>query len=436
MVKRVTILGAGISGLTLAWYLQKLHGDQISLTLLEKSNRVGGWIQTFQKSDFLFELGPRSCRPHGTGVQTLELIAGLGLQDQILYPDPSAHVRYLYSQGKLQEIPSNPFKWLFSPLRKGVLQALWNDWRNKQSSNRDESIYDFAARRFGPEIANQFFDPMVSGIYAGDIHQLSMQSCFPKIIQWEHEHGGVLRGMFKQKRGVKTAGPLFTLKQGMETLPRELARQFKGELRLNCDVKSIENGKLTLKDGEIIETDYLYCATPSSYFNVPKIPTASIAVVSMGYRKSVLAKKGFGYLIPSQEKQEILGVVWDSSIFPSQNTTQDETRLTVMIGGSKMTNFNDFAPSDFYETATRSLQKHLGIKEKPDAFHVHLAKDAIPQYLVGHNKMVHEIKKEISQKYPDVLLLGSSYSGVSVNDCIAEAKKCAVEFPLSFAKKV
>lgn len=444
MMKHVAILGGGISGLTLAWYLQQQYGNEIQITLLEKSHRVGGWIQTLYKNDFIFELGPRSCRPHGTGAHTLTLLKELGLEEEILYPDDSAHIRYLYINQKLTPIPRNPIQWLFSPLKKGLLSALWKDWRTKPDFLKDESIYDFVSRRLGPNMAETFVDPLVSGIYAGNIRELSVGSCFPKLKEWETNSGGILRGILKGKKSEKTKGSLFTLSKGMETLPYTLAQKLKHKIRLNADVEAIkaleDKVQLILKGGELIEADYLYCAAPSAvvaqYFDVPVIPSASIAVVCLGYCQQVLKQRGFGYLIPSSQNESILGAVWDSSIFPSQNLTPNQTRITVMIGGSRMKNFVDFSESDFNSVAFNALRKHLAIQTNPDVQHVHIAKNAIPQYLVGHGQKTEEIKKQIGKNSSRIRLLGSSYSGVSVNDCIAEAKKCALEFPQFFAKKI
>lgn len=444
MAKRVAILGAGITGLTLAWYLRQLHGHDIELILFEKSSRAGGWIQTIQKDDFLFELGPRSCRPQGTGVHTLALLKELGLEEQVIYPDPSAHRRYLYLNKQLQPIPTTPWQWLFSPLKKGVCKALWNDWHTAPYSG-DETIYEFVSRRLSPELAERFVDPLVSGIYAGNIKELSVQSCFPKLKEWEEQGGGILKGILKAKKSdsTKAKGPLFTLSNGMESLPATLAKQLNSSLRLNTSIDSIEHrGEqllLQTTGGTMLEVDYLYSTIPSKmmgkYFKVPAIPTTSIAVVSLGYRRKVLDRKGFGYLIPSSQKEQILGAVWDSSIFPTQNQSEEQTRLTVMIGGSHMTNFDDHEESDFYRIACDAMRKHLSIHAIPDLYHVHLARGAIPQYQVGHREFVEQIKKQISMISTRIQILGSSYSGVSVNDCIAEAKKIAEESSLFFAKK-
>jgi oxygen-dependent protoporphyrinogen oxidase len=219
------ILGGGISGLALAWYLKKKYQETIHLTIIEKSSRAGGWIRSIQQQGFLFEEGPRSCRTKGAGIATLELIEELGLENEVIAASPHAKKRYLYTGKQLRCLPQGIISSLFSPLTRGILPALWKEWRKAPEKCEDESIYDFFARRFSPEIAEQFIDPMVAGIYAGDIRQLSLRSCFPQLHRWEQEYGSLTKGMFFDRSRSKEihspfvqamkSAPIFSFKNGM-----------------------------------------------------------------------------------------------------------------------------------------------------------------------------------------------------------------------------
>ena len=426
-MKQILILGAGISGLTLGWLLKQRHGNNIKLTILEKNHRAGGWIQTINHEGFLFEQGPRSCRPGGTGVATLKLIKELGLEKEVILAAPAAKKRYLYYRKQLHQLPTNPFSMLFSPLMKGVVSALLHEWQTPPSNQEDETIYSFISRRLSPDIAERLMDPLTSGIYAGDIRQLSIRSCFPLLHQWEQNHGSLLKGMWKSKKSKQ--GSIFSLRRGMETLTQTLAQKLDSHLILNCEVSGIEASSdkilVSTVDGRQWEADHLYAAIPSQQayqlgMIKTAIPATSVAVVNMGWKKNVLKKEGFGYLIPSSEKEEILGTVWDSSTFPQQNHSTQETRMTVMIGGTHMKDFNE---KKFDEIALRSLNTHLNITTPPDAINIKIAKKSIPQYQLGHLQKVDDIQREIRAFSNRVTLLGNSYYGVSVNDCINEATK-------------
>ena len=121
---------------------------------------------------------------------------------------------------------------------------------------------------------------------------------------------------------------------------------------------------------------------------------SSVAVINIGYKRQVLPQKGFGYLIPSLENESILGMVWDSCVFPQQNATTEETRLTVMIGDGKIP-FSQQTDADFLNRSLEAVSKHMNVKERPDAFDVSIAHEAIPQYIIGYEQKKALICKNI-----------------------------------------
>jgi len=444
--KKVAILGAGISGLTLAWELKK-HDPDIDLTIFEQSARPGGWIQTLHKENFLFELGPRSLRPKGAGIETLKLIEELRLEDQVIAADPSAHKRYLYADQQLQLLPTGLFSFCTSPLMRGILPALWNDFRTEKSTDDDETIYDFIARRLSPELAERLIDPLTSGIYAGDIRKLSIKSCFPLLHNYEQQHGSIIRGVLAKKpESHEEYSPfvqetskqsIISFKNGMQTLVDALHANLKQHIRLSCPVKSLSmqpnEVSLSLANDETVTVDHLFSALPAHALahlvedsplkqELQQIETTSTAVVNLGFNQSILKHKGFGHLIPSREKEAILGAVWDSDVFPQQNHSHGQTRLTVMIGGAHMRDFAEHSYEEFLEIALKAIRKHLAVDVLPTVTHVTLAKQAIPQYRVGHAQHMDNMMKALPST---ITLLGASYSGVSVNDCIAQARRFA-----------
>jgi oxygen-dependent protoporphyrinogen oxidase len=150
------------------------------------------------------------------------------------------------------------------------------------------------------------------------------------------------------------------------------------------------------------------------------IPSTSVAVVNLGYRKSVLDRSGYGYLVPSCEKEPVLGMVWDSSVFPQQSNHAEETRLTVMIGTARLHNFAACREEDFVDIALGAIHRHLGIRTPPCAIVVKIARQAIPQYTIGHAARVKEIEQRLAALSPRIRLLGNGLHGVSVNECIAQ----------------
>lgn len=447
---RNIIIGAGISGLALGWFLKKRFGKEQDLLILEASERPGGWIRSPCDQGFLFERGPRSCRSRGAGLATLHLIEELGLCKEVISANLQAQKRFLYLDGKLQQVPQTLLGCLFSPLMKGVLPALWKEWQVPSADLEDESIASFIDRRLNKSIAERLVDPLVSGIYAGDIHKLSLRSCFPEIHRLEQEHGSLVKGMLCKKKNepdsshfieTQRNSPMFSFKKGMETLVIALYNQLKEGVRLASCAKTLSCEKehilVGLENGECLKGDRVFLAIPASAtaqiiknvasFSAKKmsrIPSATVGVVNMGWNKKVLKQEGFGYLVPSSQKQSLLGMVFDSSAFAEQNESVNQTRLTAMVGGRHHPEVEYFSNKKFIGIVTNALNRHLGIFSEPEKIEVFIAKEAIPQYEVGHHNMVLEIEKElklISQSR--LYLLGSAWQGVAVNDCIVGAKK-------------
>jgi len=444
MPRRVLILGAGISGLTCAWSLKKRWGSEIQITLVEKSHRVGGWISTIEQEGFLFELGPHSCRPKGVSLETLRLIEELGLQDQVIVGNSSASIRYLYEKKSLQPLPHSLSSFLSSPLMKGVPAALWHDLTSARHNVEDETIFDFVSRRLSPELAERLVDPFVSGVFAGDMRKLSVRACFPGL----HRRGSFVKGWWNEKRQILTSpfirkmqkSPLFSFKNGMETLPREIFKRLEAEVWLGCEPAKLwfDQNKVSLEvvGGQIIEADHLISALPANSIAellcshdqetstfMKGIPHATVGVVNLGYRTDLLKNKGFGYLVASREKEKILGCIWDSSVFPEQNRPDAKTRLTVMMGGTKHPEVAGLSEKECLDIALEAVSRHLKIEVLPDITHVTLAEQAIPQFEVGYVKAKELVQKSLTAKFPRLTLMGNAFHGVSLNDCISAVNK-------------
>lgn len=445
--KHFVILGGGITGLATAWFLRQRYGSAIHLTVIEKTARLGGWIETARKEGFLFEQGPRGCRPIGNGVDTLQLIQSLKLEDHVIFNSPAAQKRYLYRHEKLIPLPSNLWEICRTPwLLRMLWKPLWKEWSIPKGKQEDESVSEFAIRRLGVEIADTLIDPLVSGIYAGNSLNLSIKSCFPLLYQWEQEHGSLLRGAFVNKKKAESDPfirkiqqySLFSLQDGMETLIQELARQTDLDILLNTTVSEIDinSSQITMTlPTKTLHADHLFSAIPAQAFGaliephdsrlaklLKKNHNTSLITVSIGYKKSLLKESGFGYLIPSKEREPILGMIWDSSVFPQQNNNKNETRLTVMLGGEHQPEALKLKDEEIHVIVAGVLEKHLGIREKPDAFVIKRAINAIPQYSVGHSQHIQTIIDQTRKLSNRITLLGISYNGVGVNDCIARAR--------------
>ncbi len=423
--KHILILGGGISGLSLAYYLRKKF-PSVKITLLEKNNRLGGVIETIQ-GPYFFEKGPRTFRTTSSRV-LLALIQELNLEGEIAPASRSATSRYLCLDGALHALPKSPIGMLKSPLIQNFWKTFFKEIRAKKGLI-DETVYDFALRRFGKYYTETFFDPLILGIYAGDIKKLSIRMALPFFKELEDAFGSIFLGLLKRKKNKEKPliaclekASLFSMKNGLSTLVNRLQERINCEILTSFDIEKVDTSSdqvVVHGKGLTVEGDVVFSALPfpvtKKLFSLPfDIDCVSISCVHLGYRQNVLSKDGFGYLVPSKEREDILGCVFDSSIFPSQNQKNSETRLTVMIKNKD--------PSALVETAKNALKKHLKVDVEPDFVSISPYENFLPQYELAHENKMLALQNRKSY------FVGNYLSGVSVNDCIKTSKKMAEQF--------
>jgi len=443
--KKIAIIGAGISGLSCAFLLQQQGHD---ITLFEEKPRAGGWIKTVCEGGFLFEAGPRSLRPFGSGAETLKLIESLELTNEIIFGSPSAKKRYLFHKGKRRALPRSILSACFSPYMPLLISAIAHDLTANKTQFSDESIASFATRRFGKSTANTFFDPLTTGIYAGTMENLSVKACFPNLFAYEQTKGSVIKGLLAtpktaaspfQKTAQKHA--LFSFRSGLETLTDKLAEKVQHCINYSTNITEIScygnQVYLELCDGSSRNYDCAISTIPAHRLaplirhsppkikpELLKIPAASVAVVNVGYSETVGKLDGFGHLIPSSNNNKILGIVYDSAVFPEQNNGT-QTRLSIMIGGTHRPDLIDASDEALGKIALNAVKEQLNIAKVPACLLVHRQKEAIPQYPVGHPENMQQIERLVKHNFPTLLLHGHSFYGVAVNDCIARSIKIA-----------
>lgn len=437
MSRTIAVLGGGISGLSTAYFLKK--SENTTVKVFEASHRPGGWIETVDHEGFLFEQGPRSLRVQGDNEATFALIESLGLAEQLIVPHSSANKRFIYDRNQLQSLPNHLWQIPFNPLMKGWIKALWSDWRSPKRNDGDESIETFFSRRLGRVWTDRLIDPFVSGIYAGDCSQLSMQSCFPLFDEWEQRKGSLLRGSIAASPSKREVSPLkkkmsghslFSFQNGLETLPRALSHALDDTLCLNHQITELipYPDKICVKFSDhtpfyadqVISTLPLHALQlliPS--FKKMRMPRyASVVVVNLGYKNDRLPINGFGYLVPSNENSPILGCVWDSSIFPSHNRTPNQTRLTVMMGGMHHPEVIAMSDKELIEAALKGVHQQMGVFKEPDVIQLKRVTQSIPQFEVGYNEWKIKMLEEGKNFSPLLTISGNAISGVSVHDCI------------------
>ncbi len=435
---KVAVVGAGISGLTTAFYLQKAG---ISVKVFEKEKNVGGKAKTIIEDGYLVEYGPNGFLD--SKESTLKLVKDAKLSDRLYKSSDLSRKRFLFLKGKLQEIPENPFKFLTSPVLslKGKLRILAEVFVPPNKSWEDESVSSFVSRRLGKEALEVLIDPMVAGIYAGNPDKLGMKSAFYTIFKLEKEYGGLIRGLVAkllkgEKKGPAPSGVLTSFVNGVGELTGSLAKELK-HVETDAEVIGIEKlgigWKVVFKKSgrEREETfDAIVLSTPS-YVSakllkpvaseisnlLAKIPYSPIVVVAFGFEKSKLNHdlNGFGFVVPRTEKRKILGVLWDSSIFPNR-APKGKALIRVMLGGARNPELIELSEEELVKIALEELALTMGINSEPEKVWVFKHFKGIPHYDVGHYDLVKEIFATL-KNYKGLFLCNNSLTGIGINDC-------------------
>lgn len=440
--KKILILGAGISGLSAAWYLSQTSLP-LEISILEKSKRIGGLFHTDHTTGFHFEKGPRTFKVNRCR-RTLELAEELGLLKEIVYSETSSHNRYLWWNEGLHKFPNNLISFFWSPLTRGFIKALIAEWK-RPTKQGDETVWEFVLRRFNYDVAQRVFDPLVVGIFGGDPRLISIRALFPTFKEWEESYGSITKGFFKnwwEKRRVAKRSSyfpnvplstMFSFREGIEQLTSTLLAKTPASIYYQHEAQEIVQAdkKIVIKtnQGEFT-ADYVFCALPAFQAGnlfMKQIPdlgkelvslkSEGIIVLNFGYKEHVLPVEGFGYLIPHCAREEILGVVFDSSIFKQHNNYPKETRLTIKLKDLGQ------PEEEAFQTALLSIRRHLKISRQPDRVSCKKVLSAIPQYTVGHLERMQKLRRQLQQKMPRCYLLGNYLIGVSVDYCIRCAKE-------------
>jgi len=450
---KVAIIGGGISGLTLAFRLKQYLAD-VDIQILESEKSIGGKIASFRDQGFIYESGPNGFLD--SNPSTLNLSKELGLSEQLAPAnDAAAKKRFLLLGGKLRMLPSSFLGLITTDVLswRAKLSIAFERFQSNKQNLPDESIYAFAQRRVGTEIADKLVDPFVTGIFAGDAKLVSYQAGFPRLAAMEKNYGSISKGLKAARKakqisnpGGRSSGQLWSFNQGLGTLTDALAEKCGKsnirEFKASNLIHDKESNKWIIEgsngESESFDIAILSCPAFSQAAilknldemladKIASIPYNSLAVVVMGYRSGdvPIPLEGFGYLTPSSENRAILGVQWCSSIYRGR-APAGTVLLRAMCGGASRPEMVDLDDDSMAKIVYRELQASMQIQAPPFFLKVIRWKNAIPQYRVNHLDLVREVE-ELLLNHPGLYLTGNAYKGISINDCVENAENLAVQ---------
>lgn len=419
-MRRVCIVGGGITGLATAYYLSKLG---VPARILESSDRPGGVIRTERAGGYVIEGGPDSmlaAKPWGS-----ELCRELDIE---LIPVKTRGVHVLW-RGRLVPLPDGmmltapprlgPFLRtpLISPLGK-LRIAL--DLFLPRGGGDDESLGGFVRRRLGEEALERIAEPLMGGIYLTNADRLSLNATFPRLVEMERRHRSLILAARRVRR---SEAPAFqTPKHGMAQIVEGLAPRL--DVQCNERVVRIEGcgGFRVHTERATIEADEVVLATPahvSAALVEPTsiqlaellrhIPYVDSATVSLGFARARIPD-GTGFVVPRRERRRIIACTWSSQKFDQRAPPGHLLIRCFMVGDGSI------------EVARDEVREILGIQEEPTVARLFRWPGANPIYEVGHEERMRSIEANLPA---GLHLAGSAYHGVGVPDCIRDGRRIA-----------
>lgn len=385
----IAIVGAGISGLSLAWHL---HQKNIPYQIFESSGEIGGYLKTVQMGKnkaYLFERGANSLLMDN---EILDFIKKTGFENELIYANKVSKSRFIVRDKKPKKLPSSPQGLLFGSFFSTQTKAkIFKElYYKKEELDPKITVGEFLENHFGKEVVDYAVSPFVTGIYAADAYQLLLKYTFPILTEYAQAHGSILKGFIKNKSGDRKQSVSF--KNGMQSFAKNISKNL--NVQYNHRVISIQNSNFTERKnrrwlleiehnnlGEIkiesLEFDKVFLTTSPSisadllepHFEKLAHTIRDIHYPTMCLIHSVFKKEdvdfdlnGFGALHPKVEGLFSAGTIWSSSVFEGR-APEDEVLFTGFVGGRQWQENAELPKQEILKRHTDELKEIYGIKK-------------------------------------------------------------------------
>jgi protoporphyrinogen/coproporphyrinogen III oxidase len=456
-MKRVAIVGSGISGLTCAVALQE---KGIDFTVFEKESDPGGKLKTEKRDGFILEAGPDSFLPEK--YWSVDLIRKIGLTDQMLCSNDEHKGTYIYSGGRLHRLPEGVMLMvptMITPLLKSSLISLPGKLRMgmelfipRNKERIDESLAQFVTRRLGQECLEKIAEPLVAGIHTSNPDNMSVLAIFPRFVDMEQKYGSLIRGMIQAMKNAPAKDPLapqmtyfMSLKEGMYQLTEGcIAAIGRNRIETGAELLKVSHKahgyELLFKDGRALLFDEVVLSTPAYTSkellhdldsglarSLGSIEWSSTATISLAFKKADVRKAtpGFGFIVPKVEGRRLNAATW-SSIKWSFRAPDEYLLVRSFVGGGHHEELVFSSDAQVTEIVLDELKALAGIDAQPVLTKITRWPMAMPKYTVGHLGRISTIAEHLS-KHSGLHLIGCSYRGIGIGDCVKSGFDAAAE---------
>jgi protoporphyrinogen/coproporphyrinogen III oxidase len=461
-MQKIIIVGGGIAGLAAAVHLKSgatAAGKTVDVLLLERDSRIGGKFITDKIGPYTIEGGPDSFLPEK--IWTVNLARQLGLEPEMQATNDRFKGTYLYSKNRLHSLPEGVMLMVptaFWPMAKSTLISWPGKFRMgmemfvpRRKTPGDESLAEFVTRRLGRECLEKIAEPLVAGIHTSNPDNMSVLATFPRFVQMEQKSGSLILGMLSSMKNRPATPPprpgapkttfFMSFRNGMQALSDKCVEYIgKGSLRLNAGVKAVElrghGYAVVLESGESLEADQVILGTAAFDSagmvkgldaglaeQLNRIEWSSSATVSVAFRKADMKVplKGFGFIVPRTEGRRINAATY-SSIKWSFRAPDDTILIRGFVGGGHHEELvQELDDAGLVRMVQEELDTIVGIKADAKFSKVYRWVRGMPKYTVGHLDRIAQIDRTLSA-HPGLHLIGCSYKGIGIGDCVHEAQ--------------
>jgi len=446
--KDIIIIGGGLTGLTLAFYLKKAGKDFL---IVEQQDRTGGVINTISEEGFIYETGPNTGVLSSTEI--VELFDSLNNDCKLVIANPESKKRYIWKNKRWNALPSGFISAVTTPLFSfyDKIRILGEPFR-KAGLNPDESIASLVKRRMGQSYLDYAVDPFISGIYAGDPHRLITRYAMPKLYRLEQDYGSFIGGAIEKKKLPKSAlqkrttSEVFSVNGGLTYLISALNNAIGNENIItackNVKVDKSQNGflvsfnneagqivklnapKVITTTGANILSELLPFISKELIQPLSVLKYAPVVQVAVGFTNwKGLKLDAFGALMPTKENRNMLGVLFPSAIFDGR-APKNGALLSVFLGGVKNASLINKSDEEIKLLVLNEISETLGENAAPDLLRIFRYSQAIPQYDISSEQRIFTINK-IQDENPGLFLAGNIRDGIGMSDRVKQARMLA-----------
>ena len=446
---KVVVIGGGISGLTSAYFLSQ-QIDPRDITVIESDDHLGGTVSAVEFGSHLAETGPDSFITRNPSA--IDLAADLHLSERLI--SPATNSAFIYSRSALHPIPSgtvfgapSDFNKFFgnSLLSKtGQLRAAMEPLLGHAKIQGDTTVGSFAKKRWGKEVTDRLIEPLVGGIHAGTVYELSLAQCAPQYLDAAQTKRSVSKGLRSQMANYTPSGhPMFySLEGGLSGLVDglvSLLEERNVEILTRCEsaeIRPLADGYRITTEKRSFDAEGIICATPAFVASrllkavsstaselLDTIDYASPIMTLLGYEDASFGEplRGSGVLVPRQNKTLTTAITFATNKWPGWKS-EGETILRVSagrIGDNRVWEFDD---RSLVATLEAEMTKILGVRSRSIRSKVARWQKRIPQFKPYHAQLIQRIRESLPS---GVELAGAPFLGVGIPACISSASLAA-----------